>query len=202
MKPWILPRNTPRTMPAGSSTAFLTPTKRQSKLSDGQPDVLSAPAPEGGRCTGIREQGFGSDIGWFDLGLGADGAFENFDGGAAYARSELFSGLRNFHLNFAGAAHLDSLRDVQRVAGAELSMFHQVRSERPGGGTGGGVFIHPPGHHAARMRRGVAGERKTIRQRALLPECLAAAQRHHQVKDSGVDELRVQFGIEIFQRKT
>ena len=34
------------------------------------------------------------------------------------------------------------------------------------------------------------------------PERLAVAQRHHQVEDPGGDEFRLEFGIEIFQRKS
>ena len=73
----------------GSSTL----TKRQSKLSDGHSDVSKAPASEGSRYIGKRDWGCRFAIGWIDLALGADCAFEDLDGGAAYARCELLAGL-------------------------------------------------------------------------------------------------------------
>src|ERR1700675_3165829 len=82
-------------------------------------------------------------------GSDVDAAFEDADGGAADARGELLLGLCDFDFDVAGAAPFRALQDAQCVAGGELAVFHQVCSQRTGGGTGGSIFVEFPGEHAA-----------------------------------------------------
>jgi len=67
-------------------------------------------------------------IGCVGFGLGADCAFEDLYGGAAYAWREFFAVLRDFHFDFAGAAHFDALGDVQGVASTEISVLDEIRA--------------------------------------------------------------------------
>ncbi len=65
--------------------------------------------------------------------LGVDGAGENLDGGAADSWDEFFARLRDFDFDVAGATHLFTLQNVERVTGGEFAVTHEVGAERTGG---------------------------------------------------------------------
>ncbi len=64
-----------------------------------------------------------------DFASDANGAFEHFHGGAADARDEFLSTLRDFHFDVARASHFCALENVQSVAGRQFSVSHKIGAQ-------------------------------------------------------------------------
>ena len=62
--------------------------------------------------------------------LDANGAFEDFDGGAADPGDQLLFVLGNFDFDVARAPHLFALQDAEGLPWRELAVLDQVGAER------------------------------------------------------------------------
>src|SRR5437762_7715653 len=146
----------------------------------------------------------------------SNSSFEHFHRCAADARNEFLAGLSDRDLDMAGAAHLRSLQNAQRMPGCEFSMAHEIRAQGARRRTGRGIFILLPWEHAPGTHLAIAVRGEAVRHRGVFPLQLseldhvhgdlaksgAVAQRHHQVEDAGGNKFRLEFRVEVLRRKT
>src|SRR5277367_2418491 len=145
----------------------------------------------------------------------SDRAFEYLHGGATDPRDEFFASLRDFDFDVTGAPHFFALQNGQRVPRCQFSMANQIRAERSGGGTRGGILVNFPGKHAPREYFAVAAERKAICHRCVFSKQFAQLkhihgnfaergatfERHHEIEDAGGNAFWLKMRIEIFRSK-
>ena len=112
----------------------------------------------------------------------------------------------------AGAAHFDSLRNAERVAGCKFAVLDEVCAERACCGACGGIFVKFPGEHAASESFVAAGMRKAIGHRRVFSEeaakfadihfdfgeCGAILGGNHQIEDASGNAFRIEVRVEVF----
>ena len=105
-------------------------------------------------------------------------------------------------MNFAGAAHFDSLIDEETFARLEQMVMNEVGAERAGGRAGGGIFHDTPGQHAAGAHAAATFDGEAIGHGAVWSDELrerthvhlnfcqnrAARDRHHQIGNARGNE--------------
>src|ERR1700674_2066763 len=101
-------------------------------------------------CSTLRESISRLERGWWKISS-FDVSLENAHGRTAHFRHQFAAFAADLDLDFTGAAHLDALRDAQRLPGAQAAMLHKIGTAGAAAGAGRRILHNSPGQHAARI---------------------------------------------------